>query len=77
MRVVYHHVVLCMLYAASGEVLNPKLIKTGIGCGMGLTVAHHSVRSLGGEINVANNPEGQGTVSTFFHPIHAAHEPFV
>jgi len=26
-RVVYHHVVLCMLYAASGEELNPKLIK--------------------------------------------------
>ena len=30
-RVVYHHVVLCMLYAASGEELNPKLIKDWLG----------------------------------------------
>lgn len=46
-------------------------IKAGIGCGMGLTVARHSARSLRGEIDVQPNPEGQGTVSTFYHPIHA------
>ena len=45
-------------------------IKAGIGCGMGLTVARHSARSLRGEIDVQPNPEGQGTVSTFYHPIH-------
>lgn len=52
-------------------------IKAGIGCGMGLTVAQHSIRSLGGEIGIGENPEGQGTVATLFHPIHAPHEPLV
>ncbi|MDA9764622.1 HAMP domain-containing histidine kinase [Opitutales bacterium] len=49
-------------------------IKAGIGCGMGLTVARHSARSLRGEIDVQPNPEGQGTVSTFYHPIHAPND---
>ena len=49
-------------------------IKAGIGCGMGLTVARHSARSLRGEIEVLPNPDGQGTVSIFYHPIHEPNE---
>ena len=49
-------------------------IKAGIGCGMGLTVAQHTARSLRGDIEVKPNPSGQGTLSTFYHPIHAPHE---
>ena len=45
-------------------------IKAGIGCGMGLTVAQHSARSLGGDIEIVDNPMGQGTVSTMYHPTH-------
>jgi signal transduction histidine kinase len=52
-------------------------IKAGIGCGMGLTVAQHSARSLRGDIEVIPNPDGQGTVSTFYHPIHAPDEPIL
>lgn len=49
-------------------------IKAGIGCGMGLTVARHSARSLRGEIEVQPNPNGVGTISTFYHPIHGPDE---
>lgn len=52
-------------------------IKAGIGCGMGLTVAQHSARSLRGEIEVKNNPEGQGTISILYHPVHSPHESLV
>lgn len=50
-------------------------IKAGIGCGMGLTVAQHSVRSLSGEIEVKPNPEGQGTLAIVYHPIHPPNAP--
>lgn len=50
-------------------------IKAGIGCGMGLTVSQHSIRSLGGEIKVKPNPAGQGTISTIYHPIHGPDDP--
>ena len=52
-------------------------IKAGIGCGMGLTVAQHSARSLRGEIEIKSNPEGQGTISTLYHPVHSPHESLV
>lgn len=44
-------------------------IKANIGAGMGLTVARHVMRSLGGEIDVDPNPDGQGTMATLTHPI--------
>lgn len=52
-------------------------IKAGIGCGMGLTVAQHSARSLGGEIEILDNPEGQGTISIMYHPIHGPAKPTI
>lgn len=52
-------------------------IKAGIGCGMGLTVAQHSIRSLSGELEVIPNPEGQGTISIIYHPINPPHEPLL
>jgi two-component system, sensor histidine kinase and response regulator len=52
-------------------------IKAGIGCGMGLTVAQHTIRSLSGEIEVKRNPAGQGTVVTIYHPVHPPHEPLL
>ncbi len=44
-------------------------IKANIGAGMGLTVAQHVMRSLGGEIKVEPNPDGQGTLASLIHPI--------
>ena len=52
-------------------------IKAGIECGMRLTVSQHSIRSLGGQIEVNPNPAGQGTISTIYHPIHGPHEPLL
>ena len=52
-------------------------IKAGLGAGMGLTVARHSIRSLGGDLEVIPNPEGQGTISIMYHPIQAQHESLV
>jgi signal transduction histidine kinase len=35
---------------------------------MGLTVARHALRNLGGEITMSNRPGG-GTIATILHPI--------
>jgi two-component system sensor histidine kinase/response regulator len=42
--------------------------KHTVGVGMGLTVARHALRNLGGEVNV-ENLEGGGTRVTLMHPI--------
>jgi len=43
--------------------------KNTVGVGMGLTIVRHVVRALGGEIQLAPNPEGQGAVARFTHPL--------
>ncbi len=42
--------------------------KHTVGVGMGLTVARHSIRSLGGEVSLAANPKG-GAISSLCHPL--------
>jgi two-component system sensor histidine kinase/response regulator len=42
--------------------------KHTVGVGMGLTVARHALRNLGGEVSLADRPGG-GTVATLMHPI--------
>ena len=42
----------------------------GVGRGMGLTVARHGVRSLGGDLGLSDRTGG-GTVATFRHPLDA------
>ncbi len=42
--------------------------KHTVGVGMGLTVARHSLRNLGGEVTLADRPGG-GAVSTLRHPL--------
>jgi signal transduction histidine kinase len=42
--------------------------KRTVGVGMGLTVARHSLRSLGGDVSVVSRPEG-GTSAIFVHPV--------
>ncbi len=42
--------------------------KHTVGVGMGLTVARHSMRSLGGEVTLANN-SASGATSTLRHPL--------
>ncbi|HXQ82234.1 MAG TPA: response regulator [Opitutaceae bacterium] len=42
--------------------------KRTVGVGMGLTVARHSLRSLGGEVNMASRPEG-GASAILIHPV--------
>jgi len=42
--------------------------KRTVGVGMGLTVARHSLRSLGGEVTVASRPGG-GASATLVHPV--------
>ncbi len=61
-----------------GEGIDPKIAdhvfepfitsKTSVGRGMGLTIARHSIRSLGGDIRLEKNPRG-GTFVTFNHPL--------
>lgn len=46
--------------------------KNTVGVGMGLTVARHAVRTLGGEIYVSTNKEGKGTSVSCTHPIVSA-----
>lgn len=43
--------------------------KNTVGVGMGLTVARHAIRTLGGEIYVTPNEEGKGVTAKFSHPI--------
>jgi signal transduction histidine kinase len=42
--------------------------KSTVGVGMGLTVARHGIRNLGGEIQLADRPGG-GTTATFHLPV--------
>jgi CheY-like chemotaxis protein len=42
--------------------------KRSVGVGMGLTVARHSLRSVGGEVTVASRSEG-GACATLVHPV--------
>lgn len=41
--------------------------KNTVGVGMGLTIARHAIRTLGGEITLHENPDG-GVVALFTHP---------
>ncbi|MDQ8181834.1 hybrid sensor histidine kinase/response regulator [Pelagicoccus sp. SDUM812005] len=43
--------------------------KNTVGVGMGLTVARHAIRTLGGEISISPNDDGQGVTAKFTHPI--------
>lgn len=43
--------------------------KNTVGVGMGLTVARHAIRTLGGEIDISSNEDGQGVTACFTHPI--------
>ncbi len=42
--------------------------KTSVGRGMGLTIARHTLRNLGGEARITENPEG-GVTATMVHPL--------
>jgi two-component system, sensor histidine kinase and response regulator len=42
--------------------------KRTVGVGMGLTIARHSLRSLGGEVTVISRPEG-GSSAVMVHPV--------
>lgn len=42
--------------------------KTAVGRGMGLTIARHTLRNLGGELRVTENP-GRGVTATMIHPL--------
>jgi len=42
--------------------------KHTVGVGMGLTVARHAMRNLGGEVNLNENPQG-GAIATLRHPL--------
>ncbi|MBI2513455.1 MAG: response regulator [Opitutae bacterium] len=42
--------------------------KHTVGVGMGLTVARHAMRNLGGEVTLAENPRG-GAIATLRHPL--------
>lgn len=42
--------------------------KTAVGSGMGLTIARHTLRNSGGDIQLAPNPD-QGITATLTHPI--------
>ncbi len=42
--------------------------KHTVGVGMGLTVARHAMRNLGGEVNLNENPKG-GAIATLRHPL--------
>ncbi|MBC2604493.1 hybrid sensor histidine kinase/response regulator [Pelagicoccus albus] len=43
--------------------------KNTVGVGMGLTVARHAIRTLGGEIYIKPNVDGPGVTAEFSHPI--------
>ena len=48
--------------------------KHTVGVGMGLTVARHAMRNLGGEVSLANR-EGGGAVCTIRHPVDRKNRP--
>ena len=41
--------------------------KTSVGRGMGLTISRHTIRNIGGDIQLKNNPDG-GVTATMTHP---------
>jgi len=43
--------------------------KNTVGVGMGLTVARHALRTLGGELTLEANPSGKGAAATLTHPM--------
>lgn len=43
--------------------------KRTVGVGMGLTIARHTIRNLGGDLDLNANPDG-GTVAVFYLPVH-------
>jgi len=45
--------------------------KKTVGVGMGLTVARHALRSLGGEVTLEDRPGG-GTIAVLLHPVEKA-----
>ena len=47
--------------------------KHTVGVGMGLTVARHALRNLGGEVSLSDRPGG-GTVATIRHPLDRKHK---
>ena len=53
-----------------GETLFEPFIttKTSVGRGMGLTIARHTARNLGGDVQVVTNSDG-GVTATLTHPI--------
>jgi len=61
-----------------GEGLDPQIkdtifepfvtTRTSVGRGMGLTIARHTLRNLGGEVRVVDNPKG-GVTATMIHPL--------
>ena len=42
--------------------------RTAVGRGMGLTIARHTLRNLGGDVQVKERPEG-GVIATLTHPL--------
>lgn len=42
--------------------------RTAVGRGMGLTISRHTLRNLGGDVHVNENPEG-GVTATMIHPL--------
>ncbi len=48
--------------------------KTSVGRGLGLTMARHAIRNLGGDLEIKPNDEGKGTVAIVYYPMHT-HKP--
>lgn len=42
--------------------------KHTVGVGMGLTIARHALRNMGGDLDIADRPEG-GSIATALHPV--------
>jgi two-component system sensor histidine kinase/response regulator len=49
--------------------------KNTVGVGMGLTVARHALRNLGGEVNMTDTPGG-GATAVLMHPVEKKHRNF-
>lgn len=48
--------------------------KTSVGRGLGLTMARHAIRNLGGDLEVKPNEDGKGTVAIVYYPLYT-HKP--